>query len=205
MYRFAWGISNGKIDCKIFLVSAHEFSFFYHCLQLRGLEKPPLLGQNNEFKAESEFKNVYAVFLELKRPLYIIKEIVKNMGVREFSDGIAKFEDLIMNKGQEPIEMYNGLNLTDVFRHLWEIVINIQTAYQKMNKKYLKKIGNFRELPQATQDFVKAIQEILLQKISTKIAVRAIQKVWKNKAKKSVAMTSTVMKSVALFKRKLKK
>ena len=208
IFKLAWTIGKGKITSKNFLISAHENLFFFYSLQLRNLNKPIVLTQNQEIKEDSHSiwaKFAYDLFTKYKQPLHMVKEIAKNLGIGSILDNFTRFEDLMSKKYQEPLEFYNGLDLCDVFRHLWMIVIQVQVAYEEMNKKLLYNPIDIKGLPKATEQFTDSIQGLLLNRVSTKFAVRKIQKIWKAKAKKAVAVTATIIKSIALFKRKLKK
>ena len=207
MYRLAWGISKGVIDCRVFLVTAHECGFFYHCLQLRGLERAPLLSMGQDILPENDLncKQVFDSFVKLRQSLSMVKEITKTIGVPEIIDNLARLEELMNHKGQEPLEYYHGLSLVDIFRHMWMLILNVQIIFEEMNKQHIERQVDFMALPKATESFLDYLQGLLIQRVSTKFAVRKIQKIWKAKAKKAIAVTATVIKSIALFKRKLKK
>jgi hypothetical protein len=208
IYRTAWSIGKGKFGCKLFLIAAHEHMFFYHSLQLRTLNKPLQLSQAQEIKEDSPSlpaKAAYDLFIQFKQPLNMAREIAKNLGIGSIIDSIARFEDLMTKKYQEPLEYYNGFDLCDTFRHMWLVVLQVQVIYEEMNKRQLIVQSDLAGLPKATEQFTDAIQGLLLNRLSTKFAARKIQKIWKAKAKKAVAVTATIIKSIALFKRKIKK
>lgn len=208
VFRTAWAISKGQVDCKSFFIAAQEESLFYHCLQLRGLGKALLLDQSQNIKEQSSSnsaKLAYELYLKNRQGLNMVKEICKGLGVAELIENIYRLEDLMLKKAQEPLENYNGLELSDVFRHLWMVVIKIQTIYEEYNKKLLYNTADINGITKATENFLNAVQGLLLNKLQTKFAIRKIQKVWKEKARKSVAVAATVVKTITLLKRNIKK
>ena len=208
MYKLAWAISKGNINCSSFLVAAHECSFFYFALQLRGNTKPVKLLENGDFsdlKEHRAAKESYDLYQSNKQVVSMIKETVKGLGIPDWYDTINRLEDLIQRKFQEPLEYYNGSDLPEIFSQLWKQVIQVMLVYQETYKTYLPDCRNNSDLVLATETFTNCIKEILLNRIHTKVAIRKIQKAWKLKAKKAVAVAATVIKSITKFKRKIKK
>ena len=202
LYRYAWAYSNGKIDCKIFLLVAHELHFFFYCLSSRTLLKPNFLLSKQENEVYN--KNLaWNNFLKLKNSLSMIREIAKNLGICEILNNLTRLEGYMQQKTQGP-ESYKEYDFFDVFRHMWLIVLQIQIIYEEANKNYLSKPINMNDLPKATETFINSIQKILLKRVTAKCAIRKIQKFLKIKAKKSLEFTKTV-KSLVLLKQKIKK
>ena len=208
MYKLAWAISKGNITCSSFLVAAHEHSFFYFALQLRGNSKPIKLLESGEFsdlKEHRSIKEAYELYQNNKQIVSMIKETVKGLGIPDWLDNINRLEDLIQRKFQEPLEYYNGSDLPEIFAQLWKQVIQVMLVYQETYKTYLPDCRNNSDLVLATETFTNCMREILLNRVHTKVAIRKIQKAWKLKAKKAVAVAATVIKSITKFKRKIKK
>lgn len=208
MFRLAWQVSKGQINFQSFLLAAQESHFFYYALQLRGNYKAIKLTdtlQIRESKENQMASEAYELYMRNKTALGMVKEVAKGLGVTFLIDNIVKLEDLMQRKCQEPLEYYNGLQLHEVFARLWKIVINVMIVYEETHQKYMAGIRNSVDLTKSTDTFVKCLQGLLLARVSTKVAIRKIQKIWKQRAKKAVAVTATVIKSITMFKRKIKK
>lgn len=208
MHRLAWQVSKGQLNLQSFLLSAQELHFFYYALQIRGNCKALKLTEALEIRESKENQmasEAYELYKRNRSGLNMVKEAIKGLGVTFLLENISKLEDLMQRKYQEPLEYYNGLQLHEVFSRLWKQVINIMIVYQETNQKYMSGIRNSVDLVKSTETFMKCLQGLLLTRVSTKVAIRKIQKIWKQRAKKAVAVTATVIKSITMFKRKIKK
>ena len=208
MHRLAWQVSKGQMNLQSFLLAAQELHFFYYSLQLRGNYKALKLTDTLEIRESKENQmasEAFELFKRNKAGLNMVKEAIKGLGVTFLVENISKLEDLMQRKYQEPLEYYNGLHLHEVFSRLWKLIISIMVVYQETNTKYMPGIRNSVDLVKSTETFMKCLQGLLLNRVSTKVAIRKIQKIWKQRAKKAVNVTATVIKSITMFKRKIKK
>ncbi|CAG9313416.1 unnamed protein product [Blepharisma stoltei] len=215
MYRDAWIMGNGVITHDRFFILANENGFFYRCLRLKADAVPLPLNNYNEINEESseyvaKMKEAYDAFSHLKQPVALIKDAVRGMGLTDVLESLIKFEELIKNKVQEPLENYRGLTLIDVFKHFWVLCTQAQLAFEECNRKAFsfnipENIKNLEifALPRACEGFIETLNLFSIHKLSTRVAIRRIQRMWK--ARRDINVAATVFKGITKFKRVLKK
>lgn len=215
MYRDAWTMGNGVITADRFFILANENGFFYRSLRLKSDNGTLPLNNYNEINEEASpysfrMKQAFDAFSHLKQPVTLIKDAVRQMGLCDMLDHLVKLEDLIKNKGQEPVEIYRGLSLLDIFKHFWVLCAQAQIAFEEFNRKSFafvipEKIKELEiySLPRACEGFIETLNLYSIYKLTTRVAIRKIQRAWKAKQKINVA--ATVFKGIAKFKRGLKR
>ncbi|CAG9317641.1 unnamed protein product [Blepharisma stoltei] len=216
MYRDLWAFGNGQINHDNFFVYANENGFFFHSLRLKGNEDPlPLTPYNEIDEKASDYakrmRETFNTYAHLKQPTALIREALRSLGVIDLLDNFVKLEELVKNKYQEPLENYRGMNLLDTYKHLWNLAIQLQIIFEQVysfspamqGSEEIKDL-EIISLPRACEGFIEKLHKITLQKLTTIVAIRKIQRNWKDKARKSLSIAATVFKGIALLKRGLK-
>ncbi|CAG9322883.1 unnamed protein product [Blepharisma stoltei] len=216
MYRDLWAFGNGQINHDNFFVFANENGFFFHSLRLKGDDDPLPLNSYNEIDdSTSEYakrmKQTFNTYTHLKVPIALIRDALRSIGVIDLLDNFVKLEDLVKAKYQEPLENYRGMSLLDTYKHLWNLAIQLQVIFEQIHcysspaqvpdeVKDLEIIA----LPRACEGFIERLHKMTLQKLTALVAIRKIQRSWKEKAKQNLSLATTVLKGINLLKRGLK-
>ena len=174
LYRDCYSYGNGIInEEKLFLIF-NENSFFFQSLRLK-----------NETKLkEAELKQVFSSFGALKTSLNLVRDAVKNLGNSDILCGFLRLEQCILSKDLGD----TNFNPKTSFKHLWTLASQAQNVFMDVNSValsafYTKKISELEISagPKSCKSLIEIQASLALYKLSTKIAIRKIQRNWKKK------------------------
>lgn len=219
LFRDCWTISQGNINHNTLFTIANENCLFYHMVKLRGLWGKLTADYNGRIEPdlsryEIDMSSIATQWLEMRKRLELLKQIVKGLGVSEVMHNMTRLEYLINSMYQLPLEEYKGLCLGDLVRHYWLLVFKVQIAYFEHNTEfsYIQSYEDgyniekeFINLMKSTEKLMDHAVSIQLEKIKVKSGVRKIQRIWKQKARKNLDSLGVVIKSITKFKKGIKK
>lgn len=216
LYRDVWAFGNGQMTHDNFFIFGNESGFFYHSLRLKGNDKPLPLNSYNEIDERASenskyMRQTFNTYIHLKQPIALIREAFRSLGVIDLLDNFIRLEELIRQKYQEPLENYKGLNYLDTYKHMWNLGIQLQIVFEEIychnpatSVTDAIKDLEIISLPRACEGFIERLHKISLQKLTTIVAIRRIQRNWKDRAKKNLNVATTVFKGIAIMKRAIK-
>ena len=193
LFRDCYAIGNGIITPDLIFIICNDQCLFFHSLRLK----------TDMQKKENELKQVYYSYNHNKTSLNLIREAIKNMGISDLLQSFQKLEQCILSN-----EASEGLiTPKNSLKHLWGLIFQIQNIHQEVNCVSLAAFitPNISEMeftagPESCKGFIELLESLTLYRLSTRIAIRKIQRNWKRRSTKG----DTIGQSVEAFKKLIK-
>lgn len=193
LFRDSYSLSNGIITPDIIFIVCNETSFFFHSLHLK-IDKNP---------SESEIKLLCSIFHSHKADINLIRDVIKTSGVSEILFHFNKLEHAILTKDSSK----GFISIRQLFKNFWVLIKQLSSSYTEANTSnflpfYTETMLNddLQSGPEFCKAFVDLLESLVIYKLSTKRAIRKIQRNWKGRSSQKM-----VEQSVGAFKKLINK
>ena len=173
LFRDSHSLGNGIITPDIIFIACNESAFFFHSLYLK-CDKGP---------RESEMMFLYSLFNSHKTDLNLIRDVIKGLGNSEILFSFNRLEQVIMTKDNKGFT-----SIKYMFKYLWTLIRQVASAYTEVNAFNFmafnsERMGNedLASGPESCKGFVELLENLVIYKLSTKRAIRKIQRNWKGR------------------------
>ena len=212
LYRETWTAGNGTVNADTFFLVLNESPALFQCLRLPALWKPALLTSTGEADPKGDvYSQSVAMVLQdwkqMSRSAELTKDCITSIGCSEVAIQLARMEAVF--SGAES----DGRSVLELYKRYWVILAQVSVVHMEANAWVMRGADDVEffdaslrqvvELRAGLSTFLETLRGQRLKRLSQRLAAARIQRTWKSKVKRNLAVLAMVVRSVGRFKRLL--